>query len=90
MSEDVATTDEAREDPTAGIAERLADGEVGVAVMMARALHPAEIASVIASLEAEPRSILLGRLHTIELAQIISYLEPIYRPMVYEGRTPPN
>jgi len=90
MSEDVATTDEAREDPTAGIAERLADGEVSVAVMMARALHPAEIASVIASLEAEPRSILLGRLHTIELAQIISYLEPIYRPMVYEGRTPPE
>jgi magnesium transporter len=75
-------------DVTAKIPESLEEGDTDAAVAVARTLHPAELARVLACLESEQRTLLLGRLDPDELAPIVGYLEPRYRPGVFEGRSP--
>ncbi len=67
---------------------RLAEADADSALAFARSLHPADLAGALAGLESEFRSSLLVQLHADELAHIVDFLEPRYRPMVYEGRSP--
>ena len=75
-------------DPAAAVAEHLAEGDTDAAVVVARTLHPAELAGALAGLDSDRRAVLLARLHPDELVPIIGYLEPRLRPAVFEGRSP--
>lgn len=69
------------------LTEGLAAGEIDTAVALARSLHPAELARVLASLDGNRRAMLLQRLPAAELASVVGYLEPRYRPAAFEGRS---
>ncbi len=66
-------------DATARLAQLIAHGDADGAVALARALHPAELASALSGIDGDVRELVLERLAPPALGTALGYIEPHYR-----------